>query len=65
MSASGLVGGAYGSSGPKLGFASGGGFGGLGSSSAYGGAFNSSILPPDRVGSSTPSDLSVSKDTNF
>jgi hypothetical protein len=45
--------------GPKLGFSGAAGFGSLSNSAAYGGAFNNSILPPDRVGSSNPSDLSV------
>ena len=53
-----MTGGAYGSS-AKIGFTSAAGFVGLGASASYGGAFNNSIMP-ERVGSTTPNDLSVS-----
>ena len=42
----------------KIGFGTTSGFGGLGSNAPYGGAFNNSMLP-ERVGSSTPNDISV------
>lgn len=53
-----MAGGAFGSS-AKIGYTSAAGFVGLGASASYGGAFNNSIIP-ERVGSTTPNDLSVS-----